>query len=80
MQNEEDAYRKIRLRVEDVQGRNCLTNFWVRFGEPLENPGSLAAQCMALFSKALSRTSSNGTRPFSSSSMVVEIPTCSASM
>lgn len=29
MQNEEDAYRKIRLRVEDVQGRNCLTNFWV---------------------------------------------------
>jgi small subunit ribosomal protein S3Ae len=29
MQNEEDAFRKIRLRVEDVQGRNCLTNFWV---------------------------------------------------
>ena len=29
-QNEEDAYRNIRLRVEDVQGRNCLTNFWVR--------------------------------------------------
>jgi small subunit ribosomal protein S3Ae len=29
-QNEADAYRKIRLRVEDVQGRNCLTNFWVR--------------------------------------------------
>jgi hypothetical protein len=28
-QNEEDAYRKMRLRVEDVQGRNCLTNFWV---------------------------------------------------
>lgn len=26
--NEEDAYRKMRLRVEDVQGRNCLTNFW----------------------------------------------------
>jgi len=26
--NEEDAYRKIRLRVEDVQGKNCLTNFW----------------------------------------------------
>jgi small subunit ribosomal protein S3Ae len=26
--NEEDAYRKIRLRVEDVQGRNCLTNYW----------------------------------------------------
>ena len=30
LQNEADAYRKIRLRVEDVQGRNCLTNFWVR--------------------------------------------------
>lgn len=29
MQNESDAYRKIRLRVEDVQGKNCLTNFWV---------------------------------------------------
>lgn len=29
LQNEADAYRKIRLRVEDVQGRNCLTNFWV---------------------------------------------------
>ncbi|DBA68226.1 hypothetical protein WJX79_000478 [Trebouxia sp. C0005] len=27
-QNEADAYRKIRLRVEDVQGKNCLTNFW----------------------------------------------------
>jgi len=26
--NEADAYRKIRLRVEDVQGRNVLTNFW----------------------------------------------------
>ena len=26
--NEEDAYRNIKLRVEDVQGRNCLTNFW----------------------------------------------------
>ncbi|EIE26074.1 ribosomal protein S3Ae [Coccomyxa subellipsoidea C-169] len=26
--NEADAFRKIRLRVEDVQGRNCLTNFW----------------------------------------------------
>ncbi len=29
VQNEEDAYRKMRLRVEDVQGRNCLTHFWV---------------------------------------------------
>ncbi|KAG2443863.1 hypothetical protein HXX76_002206 [Chlamydomonas incerta] len=26
--NEDDAHRKMRLRVEDVQGRNCLTNFW----------------------------------------------------
>jgi len=26
--NEDDAYRKMRLRVEDVQGRNCLTQFW----------------------------------------------------
>lgn len=26
-QNEEDAFRKIKLRVEDVQGRFCLTNF-----------------------------------------------------
>merc|ERR1712010_103948 len=23
-----DAFRKIRLRVEDIQGKNCLTNFW----------------------------------------------------
>ncbi|KAL8166428.1 hypothetical protein V2J09_007927 [Rumex salicifolius] len=29
LQNDEDQfYRKIRLRVEDVQGRNVLTNFW----------------------------------------------------
>ena len=26
--NEADCYRKMRLRVEDVQGRACLTNFW----------------------------------------------------
>ena len=32
LQNESDAYRKMRLRVEDVQGRNCLTNFWVSAG------------------------------------------------
>jgi len=25
--NEDDAFRKMRLRVEDVQGRNCLTQF-----------------------------------------------------
>ena len=30
LQNDEDqAYRKIRLRAEDVQGMNVLTNFWV---------------------------------------------------
>jgi small subunit ribosomal protein S3Ae len=29
LQNDEDqAYRKIRLRAEDVQGMNVLTNFW----------------------------------------------------
>ncbi|KAL5712456.1 40S ribosomal protein S3-1 [Ranunculus cassubicifolius] len=26
--DEDQSYRKIRLRVEDVQGRNVLTNFW----------------------------------------------------
>lgn len=26
--NEADAYRNIKLRVEDVQARNCLTNFY----------------------------------------------------
>jgi len=26
--NEADAHRKMKLRVEDVQGKNCLTNFW----------------------------------------------------
>lgn len=30
LQGDEDhAFRKIRLRAEDVQGRNVLTNFWV---------------------------------------------------
>lgn len=30
LQNDEDqSYRKIRLRAEDVQGKNVLTNFWV---------------------------------------------------
>ncbi|KAF8667794.1 hypothetical protein HU200_052605 [Digitaria exilis] len=29
LQSDEDqAYRKIRLRAEDIQGRNVLTNFW----------------------------------------------------
>lgn len=27
--DEEQAFRKIRLRAEDVQGKNVLTNFWV---------------------------------------------------
>jgi len=26
--NEDDAYRKMRLRIEDVQGKNALCNFW----------------------------------------------------
>merc|ERR1712146_809889 len=26
--SEDDGYRKIRLRVEDVKGQQCLTNFW----------------------------------------------------
>ncbi|KAK9124546.1 hypothetical protein Sjap_014148 [Stephania japonica] len=26
--DEDQSYRKIRLRAEDVQGRNILTNFW----------------------------------------------------
>ncbi|KAJ4914302.1 40S ribosomal protein S3a-2 [Raphanus sativus] len=31
LQNDEDhSYRKIRLRAEDVQGRNVLTQFWLR--------------------------------------------------
>lgn len=30
LQNDEDQhYRKIRLRAEDIQGKNVLTNFWV---------------------------------------------------
>jgi len=27
-ENEDNSFRKFRLRVEDVQGKNCLTNFW----------------------------------------------------
>lgn len=26
--NEEHSFRKVRLRVEETQGKNCLTNFW----------------------------------------------------
>lgn len=43
-QNEEDAYRNIRLRVEDVQGRNCLTNFWVRLHAAAGSMGIERAQ------------------------------------
>jgi small subunit ribosomal protein S3Ae len=28
VQDEDNAFRKMRLRVEEVQGRSCLTNFW----------------------------------------------------
>ncbi|KAK1371437.1 hypothetical protein POM88_037529 [Heracleum sosnowskyi] len=28
LKDEDQAYRKIRLRAEDVQGKNVLTNFW----------------------------------------------------
>lgn len=28
--DEDQAYRKMKLRAEDVQGRHVLTNFWVR--------------------------------------------------
>lgn len=30
-QDEDQAFRKIKLRAEDVQGKNILTNFWVTF-------------------------------------------------
>lgn len=29
VQDEDQAFRKMKLRAEDVQGRNVLTNFWV---------------------------------------------------
>lgn len=28
VQDEDHAFRKMRLRVEEVQGHSCLTNFW----------------------------------------------------
>ena len=28
LQDEDHAFRKMRLRVEAVQGHSCLTNFW----------------------------------------------------
>jgi len=27
LNNDEETYRKIKLRIDDIQGRNCLTNF-----------------------------------------------------
>jgi len=30
VQDEDQSFRKMKLRCEDVQGRNVLTNFWVR--------------------------------------------------
>ena len=44
-QNESDSYRKMFLRVEDVQGRNCLTNFWVRPAASRSTPSSQGAYC-----------------------------------
>ncbi|RWW65064.1 hypothetical protein BHE74_00027655 [Ensete ventricosum] len=35
--DEDQAHRKIRLRAEDVQGKNVLTNFWVCACIPLNN-------------------------------------------
>lgn len=26
--NQEDSYRKIRLQIHEIQGKNCLTNFY----------------------------------------------------
>ena len=38
LQGDEDhSYRKIRLRAEDVQGRNVLTQFWVCSRTPFCN-------------------------------------------
>ena len=47
-QNESDSYRKMFLRVEDVQGRNCLTNFWVRPPALRLAPSSQGARCTHL--------------------------------
>jgi hypothetical protein len=33
-QDEDQAFRKIKLRAEDVQGKNVLTNFWVSVSRP----------------------------------------------
>lgn len=46
LQNEADAYRKVRLRVEDVQGKNCLTNFWVSSNPSLTQDLTLGDYCV----------------------------------
>ncbi len=50
LQNEADAYRKIRLRAEDVQGRNVLTNFWVSMGHIHRPLCSFLCPCSVLVS------------------------------
>ena len=60
LQNEADAYRNIKLRVEDVQGRNCLTQFHVsgpsrQPWSPLGQPWSRLGQHGSSRSKSRSR-------------------------
>ncbi|KAG8048543.1 hypothetical protein GUJ93_ZPchr0009g2074 [Zizania palustris] len=50
LQNDEDqAYRKVRLRAEDVQGKNVLTNFWgMDFTtDKLRRPNQVKRTCYA---------------------------------
>lgn len=49
-QNEDEAYRKFRLRVEDVQGKNCLTNFWVSSQDTIQHGRKCVqhAQCWSI--------------------------------
>merc|ERR1711924_145055 len=63
-QNEDDAYRKIRLRIEDVQGKQVLCNFWgmdfttdklrslVRKWQSLSSPTSMLKRPTAMSSGA----------------------------
>ena len=39
-QDEDQAFRKFKLRVEDVQGTNCLTNFWARLPDSPSRPAA----------------------------------------
>jgi len=52
VQNEADAYRNIKLRVEDVQGRNCLTQFYVS----RRSQRAAAALCSSLQAAAARKT------------------------